>query len=64
MRTNGTEWGMCHLFPEDKMVADKIDENIENSIGTATCCIPEGLQGHEPAEGRIKVIYGRNNAIF
>lgn len=64
MRTDGAQWGMHHALMKNKVIADKIDENIQEGISAAAGCITEGLLRHEPSESRIKEVYGRNNAMF
>jgi hypothetical protein len=45
-----------HLFTEDIVIADKINENIQEGICATTCRIAESLLWQDPAEWRIKQI--------
>jgi len=52
------------LFMEDKIKADKKDENIQQRVRAAAGCIAKGLQGHDLAKGRVEEIYERYDPFF
>lgn len=57
MRFKSNKSQLQYLFLKNKIVKDKEKENIKYHIAPATCCIPERLQRHKPAEWRVKKIY-------
>ncbi len=61
MSFEGIEAKMKHLFEKDILVTDKINDKSQQCIATTGCCIPEGLQVHQPFKRRIeKINYGKN----
>ena len=50
------ESNMEHFFVKDIIIADKINENIKESIGTSTSSIAKSLLWHDPSKRRIKQI--------
>jgi hypothetical protein len=52
------------LFMKDKILADKIADDVHQRIGPPAGRIPEGLQRHDPAKGRIEEINERNDPFF
>lgn len=56
MRTDGDKRQDQVLLPEDKIVADEKQENIQDGIGTSAGSIPESELVHHLAEGRIEKI--------
>jgi hypothetical protein len=53
-----------YLFVQNIIVADKVNDNIQKSIGTAAGSIPESLHRHDFSEGRIEKINKRNYLLF
>jgi hypothetical protein len=64
MGLEGKEAKNQHMFFEDVIVAEEINENIQKSIGGTTGPIPESLQGHHFPERRIKIINKRIDPFF
>lgn len=64
MRTNSYQWSMNHLFLQNKIVGNKINENIQSRITSPTYYIPESLQRHKPLEKGVKIIYGFNYQLL
>jgi hypothetical protein len=50
MRTDSKDPDVYHLFLKDKVVTDKEDQNVKNSVKATTRSIPEGLQRHKPSK--------------
>jgi hypothetical protein len=64
VRADGDKWQDEVLLPENKVVADKKQENIQHGVGTATGCITKRKLVHQLAEGRIEKIYDAFNGLF
>ena len=43
-------------FVEDIVVADEIEEDIQQGVRASADCVAEGLNGHQLAEGGVKKI--------
>ena len=55
---------MNHFFPKNEIVADEINEDVEQSITTSTGQVAEGFFIHECPERRIKKINGIDDQIL
>ncbi len=63
MWLKGDKSQINYLLFKNKIVANKIQTDIQHHISTATGCIPEGLQWHHSPERRIKKINNRNDKV-
>ena len=52
------------VLVQDKVVTYGIHDNIDHGVTSPAGCITKGLQGHDPAKGRIKEIYEGDDAFF
>jgi hypothetical protein len=55
--THGSERSINDLLLKNKIITDKINENVKQGVPASAGHIPEGLQRQQPAEWRIKKIY-------
>ena len=63
MRTHRHKRRVHHLLIENKIIADVKQQNIKYCIAAATCCIPEGLHGHDLFEWWVEPInYAMNKS--
>ena len=53
---NGHETQVDIVLMQDIIEAEPIHRNVQQRTRTPACGIPKGLQGHDPAKGRIKKI--------
>ena len=53
-----------YFLVQNKIVGKKENEDIKRCIETSAYCIPEGLDGEEPAERGVKKINNRNDLLF
>jgi len=53
-----------YFFVQNKIVSQKKDKNIQNSIETTACRVTKSLQGDELSEGGIKKIYESDDLLF
>ena len=59
-----TKRSIEYLFFENKIVADKIDHNIQESVASAAYRIAERLQRHHLSKGWIKKVYEPNDPLL
>jgi hypothetical protein len=52
------------MLTQNKVIADGINENIQEGSRPSACRVPEGLQGHYLAEGRIEKVYKIDNPFL
>jgi hypothetical protein len=58
VRTDGHKWQVQHLFLQDEIVTDKIDEDVQQGIPSPAGKVAECLPVHDMAERRIEKING------
>jgi hypothetical protein len=58
------EANMQYLFMQDKIIADKKNQDIQDGIGSAAGGIAESLYGHQLSEGRVEKINKRDDLLF
>jgi hypothetical protein len=64
MRFESKEPKIKYLLLQDKIVADKVNKDIQERIESSARSIPEGLQGHYFPERRVKKINNCNNLFL
>jgi hypothetical protein len=52
------------VLTQNKVIADGINENIQECSSSSASCVPEGLQGHQLTEGRIEKINKIDNPFL
>ena len=53
-----------HFFPENKLIAKSVQEKPQHCVGTATGCIPEGLQWKPFSKRLVKKIDYSGNLVM
>ena len=61
---NGHKAQVNIVLMQDIVEAEPVHHNIHHRARPAARGIPEGLQRHDPAKGRIKEIYEGDDAFF
>ena len=57
VRADGDGTDVNNFFIKDKIISERIQQNVEDRVSAATCRIPEHLQRHKASEGRIETIH-------
>jgi hypothetical protein len=64
IRRDGREAQMHKVLVEDIIEAEPVHHDVQHRTRATTCRVPKGLQGHDPAKGRIKEIDKRRDIVF
>ena len=64
MRLDHQETQVDIMLMQDKIVSNRIHDDIDDGIAPPAGRITKSLQGHDPAKRRIKEIYEADNTFF
>ncbi len=62
--TDGAERCINDLFPENEIITEEVDKDIEHGIAAAAYRIPERLYGHKLPERCMEIVYYCYDPLF
>ena len=61
MRTDWNDSKIDDMLVDDEIVANKVKDNIQNSIKSSGCSIPECFDGNKPTKRGMEIIDDLND---